>query len=460
MKTTALFVLSLFICVCASAQMIMPKYLFPNATASGRQFPKVTRAPDGTLVLSFAVRSGDAARFRTALSTDGGMTWSADHFFMEAPYGGLILQRQPYVIMDNKRVLHAVGQTTSSMGMYATFYVRSEDLGATWTTPKEIKPTDMRHMDFSSIAVDSTGVIYISYISKGKDTSDKFMHDFLARSTTNGVTWMPELRVDRFPVGGSCECCTQNIEVGPDGEIAIAFRSNINNRRDIHLARSTDGGATFATPLLIQSGIWMIGGCPATGPSLKYDQTGKLHLSWRDARNVKEPGTCYYAAVPQGSTTTPVNMNITRNFAEDSEYPVVAVSQDGQNVAITWENPEGVYLARSLDGGTTFMKDTIARGANAYPNSHVVFTANGPYAVWQTRRGAVTDIAVRVNSTTSVDEQGTSNIDNGSQTGNGERRVYDILGRLLITTTTDRNVEELLPLYQGIYFVIDIPPTR
>ncbi len=459
MKLTLLVVLSLCLCLDASAQMAMPKYLFPTATAAGRQFPKVTRAPDGTLVLAFAVKSGNAARFRCALSTDGGVSWSGDHFFMEAPYGGMILQRQPYVIMDNKRVLHAVGQAPSSMGMYATFYAQSVDLGATWTSPKEIKPTDMRHMDFSSIAVDSSGTIYISYISNSKDASDKFAHDFIIRSTTNGMTWMPEKKVDNFPAGGSCECCTQNIEVGPDGEVAVAFRSNLNNRRDIHVARSSDGGATFTTPVNIQSGMWMIGGCPATGPALKYDNSGTLHISWRDARSSQEPGTCFYAALPRGSTTTPTNINLTQGFSEDAEYPVVAVTPDGQNIAVTWANPEGVYLATSNDGGLTFAKDTIAKGMNAYPNAHVVFTPSGPYSLWQTRRGTVTDIAVNTSATTAVKD----NDGGGTPTTVFSRTACDLMGRVIHTSNASdvhtSNASDVLsvgiPLTSGVYCVIE-----
>lgn len=459
MKATLLVVLALCFYVGTSAQMMMPKYLFPTATAAGRQFPKVTRAPDGTLVLAFAVKSGDAARFRCALSTDGGLTWSGDHFFMQAPYGGMILQRQPYVIMDSKRVLHAVGQFPSSMGMYATHYAQSVDLGATWTTPKEIKPTDMRHMDFSSIAVDSSGTIYISYISNSKDATDKSAHDFIIRSTTNGMTWTPEVRVDNFAVGGSCECCTQNIEVGPDGEVAVAFRSNINNRRDIHVARSSDGGATFATPVNIQSGMWMIGGCPATGPALKYDLSGTLHISWRDARSSKEPGTCFYAALPRGSTTTPTNINLTTGFSEDAEYPVVAVTPDGQNVAVTWGNPVGVYLATSTDGGTTFTKDTIATGTNAYPNAHVVFTPSGPFTLWQTRRGTVTDIALSTLTTTAVKDS------DGDGTPNTafSRTVCDLMGRVvytsnagdILTSNTSDVQSDGTAFTSGVYCVIE-----
>lgn len=457
MKHITLLLLMFIVSVCVNAQMTMPTYLYPDANTLGRHFPKITRAPDGTLVLSYATKNHSMAHFYVTLSTDGGTTWSPERKFMDTQFSIITLQRQTYAVMDNKGVLHGIGMANVG-GVFSQYYTRSEDRGVTWTSPIKAKSaSDMRNQDFGSIAVDSSGTIYISYISTNTNTADQYTHDFLVRSTTNGATWLPEVRVDNFPVGGSCECCTQNIEVGPNGEVAVAFRSNLNNRRDIHAARSNDGGKTFATPVLIQSGVWMIGGCPATGPALKYDRTGKLHMSWRDARNTNEPGTGFYAALAAGSTMTPENINLTKGFSEDAEYPVVAVSEDGRGIAVTWQNPMGVYIATSRDGGVTFEKDTLQANMNAYPNVNPVWTGSGPFAVWQTMRGTITDIAFETGAVTSgVD--GTNN-ESFEPTYAGEileRRIYDGMGRLLAMSSTTFDVETLLSYRPHVYFIVDV----
>jgi len=455
-----LYTILILICigsVCATAQMTMPTYLYPDANTLGRYFPKVTRAPDGTLVLAYANKNHSMAHFYVALSTDGGMTWSAERKFMDSPFGVITLQRQTYAVMDNKGVLHGLGMNNAG-GVMNQYYTRSEDRGVTWTTPIKTKSaSDMRHQDFGSIAVDSSGTIYISYISNNTNTADEYTHDYLVRSTTNGATWLPEIRVDNFPVGGSCECCTQNIEVGPTGEVAVAFRSNINDRRDIHVARSNDGGSTFSTPVNIQSAMWMIGGCPATGPALKYDRTGMLHISWRDARNQAEPGTGFYAALPAGSTMTPVNINLTKGFSEDAEYPVVAVSEDGRGIAVTWENSMGVYIATSRDGGVTFEKDTLQANMNAYPNVNPVWTGSGPFTVWQTPRGNVSDIAFKTSAVTSaVDDTSNESLSEVNAGDILERRAYDGMGRLLASSTTNFDVETLIANPPNVYYIVDV----
>ncbi|MDZ4746741.1 MAG: sialidase family protein [bacterium] len=457
MKLITLLILICIATVCATAQMTMPTYLYPVTNTLGRHFPKITRAPDGTLVLSYATKDHSMALFYVTLSTDGGTTWSAERRFMDSPFGVITLQRQTYAIMDNKGVLHGLGMSNIG-GVMNQFYTRSEDRGLTWTPPIKAKSaSDMRHQDFGSIAVDSSGTIYISYISNNTNTADQNTHDFVVRSTTNGTTWLPEVRVDNFPVGGSCECCTQNIEVGPNGEVAIAFRSNLNNRRDIHVARSNDGGNTFSTPVNIQSAMWMIGGCPATGPALKYDRTGMLHVSWRDARSQSEPGTCFYAALPAGSTMTPVNINLSKGFSEDAEYPVVAVSEDGQGIAVTWENPMGVYIATSRDGGVTFEKDTLQANMNAYPNVNPVWTESGPFAVWQTSRGTTTDIAFETSAVTSgVDDTNNEFLEAANAGEILERRIYDVMGRLLASSGTNFDIGTLLPNPPALYYIVDL----
>src|SRR5690606_19957859 len=65
----------------------------------------------------------------------------------------------------------------------------------------------------------------------------------VARSTDGGRTFEPGVVVAR----DVCPCCRTSLAVAPDGAVLVAWRRVFDGDvRDIVVARSTDGGRTFA----------------------------------------------------------------------------------------------------------------------------------------------------------------------------------------------------------------------
>lgn len=385
---------------CAYGQTVNP--VFANTESGGRYVPKLTVSPNGTIVLTYAVREGTLARYYVSVSTDGGRMFSAPKPIDTAPFGAAILQRQPYVVMDAQNTMHILFERSIGGSERGLFHQTSSNNGATWTTPVRVsaKPP-ARPQDFASIALAPDGrTIYVSFISLLAEGSDGYTHIFVVRSTNGGATWSEEKRVDSFPVGGCCECCNQNILVMPSGEVVVAFRSNINNRRDIHVTRSNDGGSTFTTPLLVQAEPWFINGCPGTGPSITCDSTSTLHVTWRDARNTNFPTSCYYARIPVGTTNTPENVLVNPPLGTDGEYPIVASNPEGSSVGIAWYSSEGVfYTDKSILPKSTMLSNQAIEN----PGVHIVWHGTGYLVVWQEKRGHVADLmSVRTVLTTSV----------------------------------------------------------
>ena len=321
--------------------------VFSQVAALGRVLPKLTTAPDGRIVLTFAEREGTKAKYFVSVSDNKGITFSTPKQVVLADFGAAILQRQPYVVMDGNGVMHVLVEKMIVGGGNALHHQSSTDLGATWSMPVRISAEPpARPQDFATIAIDKQNNLYVSFISVLATMPDSYTHIFLVRSTDGGLTWSKEERVDRFTLGGCCECCNQNVIIANNGDVVVAFRSNIANRRDVHIARSTNNGVTFSTPVLIQSESWMIGGCPGTGPSIACDSRSTLHITWRDARNASSPGSCFYAALPSGSMNTPMNMLINSPIGADGEYPIVATSTSGDSVGIVWHGTNGVFFAQ------------------------------------------------------------------------------------------------------------------
>ena len=78
-----------------------------------------------------------------------------------------------------------------------------------------------------------------------------------------------------------CFCCKTGVATAPDGTVYVAWRHIYPpNLRDIAVARSTDGGRTFAPPVRVSEDGWAIDGCPDDGPSIAVDAGGVLHVAW------------------------------------------------------------------------------------------------------------------------------------------------------------------------------------
>jgi len=397
--------------------------MFPDA--SSRQAPKVTVAADGTLITTYIVQSGRDAKVMMSTSADHGLVWSAPLQISTVLYGTIGLQRQPITVKAPNGTLHAIWENVRTGNTLSIYHTRSTDGGVTWTTPTPVYlVNDGRSQDFSSIAVAPNGTIYVSFLSADLNALDGLQHVLVVRSMDDGVSWTKPVRADMFTEGGACECCQQNIAVSREGLVAIAFRSNINNRRDVFLALSADSGASFITPVPIQTGTWTIDACPATGPSLMFDTTGMLHTSWRDTRDAVGRNVVYYARYLPFSRMMVQNIDLSTGHADEAEYPFVAASPSGEEVAVIFESSRGVQIARSRDGGQTFQHQVVdpLTTHTAYP--HIVWTQDGhPFAAWRSIRSGISDIQVVREGATSVREWGI---------GNGEwgiRRTFDLMGR-------------------------------
>ena len=83
------------------------------------------------------------------------------------------------------------------------------------------------------------------------------------------------------PVQASvCFCC--KTAVATAGEHVYAAWRHIypGSLRDIAVARSTDNGATFGTPMRVSEDGWKIDACPDDGPSMVADGHGGIHVVW------------------------------------------------------------------------------------------------------------------------------------------------------------------------------------
>ncbi|WP_103029926.1 sialidase family protein [Salinibacter altiplanensis] len=148
-----------------------------------------------------------------------------------------------------------------------------------------------------------------------------------------------------------------------DSTVYVAWRHLFGrNIRDIAVARSTYGGATFAGPTRVHADRWHINGCPHSGPALAVNDTGTLHLAWYTGAEGRTG--VYYAQSTDGGQSFE---------APTALEPDVGVSQVGLaqgrtgRVWVAWVNADRKTTVASARGGQGLDPESGLRIEDAFP---------------------------------------------------------------------------------------------
>jgi hypothetical protein len=296
------------------------------------------------------------------------------------------------------------------------------------------------------------------------------------------MTWSVNTRADVPPngIGGTCSCCTESIACTADGHIYIVYRSDINNLRDIWLARSYDKGVTFQPALKIVSGDWNIDACPVSGPHIALDDAEGAHIVWRDARDDSGKIHLYYTLIPNGSTVTQANTAFDIDGAQAANYPDIALYDHAQYHVIAYET-FNYGMRYILDNGNSPLvnnRPIQVNGSSAKSFANVIFTTDGTrYLSWQDEINDAGDIyfvkETSSLSSASVKNSGTENsfsiypnpvskensIVQIERTSSAEviMKVVDLLGREITTVSLGTETSKKISLHHitpGIYYAI------
>ncbi len=160
-------------------------------------------------------------------------------------------------------------------------------------------------------------------------------------SLDGGATWTDQLlRPDPFY---QCEVegdpmTAVDVRTGTLWAGAIAFALEAGEVGGLYVARKDPGATTFGPPVIAASGFrdkgWM-----AAGPLPGQPDTTRLHLAHADG---------YQYSDDLGDSFSPVD------FLDSGVGFLPRVGPGGELYIAYWDYFDGVMLARSLDGGTTF----------------------------------------------------------------------------------------------------------
>jgi hypothetical protein len=240
-------------------------------------------------------------------------------------------------------------------------FARSEDGGASFSAPLNLSNSlagdgkgrinkDVWHNGSLDLAAAPNGRLYAAW------TEYEGLL-WVARSNEGGKSFSPLVRIaDAKPARGP------SLAVAPEGAVYLAWTVGEDERADIRIAKSTDGGASFSAPRLVGRSKARSDAPKAysDAPKLAVDAQGMVHLAYAESSRI------LYTRSTDGARSFSSPRAISK---PNAGFPSLAIDANG-GVYVVWEvsqdprrRPRGLGFALSGDGGRSFSEPAVIPGS-------------------------------------------------------------------------------------------------
>lgn len=311
-------------------------------------------------------RSGGGYHVPYFFTTDGGATWSGS----EDTPNGVASNGDPVVFFDSQGDAYYVvlGVGTGSM-----YLMKSTNGGAVWSGSVNANPQgflcDKPHAqaDLSSTHPDNIYVVF----------SARFDNDRIRLSrSTNGGSSFSSTPIELENTSNTSWVSGANISIGPNGEVYVFWVKGKNPEIEIRFCKSTDGGASFSSPVKLcdisglktgDSGDPAFNGLRVNSfPSSGVDRTengvrrGWVYVVYAD-KSSGDADIYLRRSTDNGNSWNAARLvNQTSGDGKQQWFCSLAVDQLSGALFISYYNMDATgfltarYMAVSTDGGDTF----------------------------------------------------------------------------------------------------------
>jgi BNR repeat-like domain len=242
--------------------------------------PAVAVAPDGTVYVSYMTRPADGSHGdpnvpAVAVSVDHGKTFTrvsalppptsttndnfGDRDFVAVGPDGTIYVTWDYGPPGKGKIVGGPGGSDYFVaGQFNAVMQKSSDGGRTWTLPVSISPGFPLGGVFSAPIVAERGTLDVLYWQHPTNPTTFALspgHEYFTRSTDGGATWSTPVAV--APRAGSIALpvwwIDGSLAVDPAGNLYAAWDTQHKRRDTAWLAWSTDRGRRWSKPLRVTS---------------------------------------------------------------------------------------------------------------------------------------------------------------------------------------------------------------
>ena len=326
-----------------------------EAVVSGEQPPRIVLSARGSttpaVVVMWTAKSSTGTRLVSARSSDGGRS-----FGPAAPVPG--------------------SDATGNRGWQSAAVTPAGDVVAVWLDHREVPA--MTHGA-------ATGGAH-----QHGATSPRSPAERVARAQLSQIFFarLNEPASARPIAPGVCYCCKTSIAAGTDGSVVAAWRHVYTGSvRDIAMAKSSDGGRTFAPSVRVSADNWVLDGCPENGPAVAIDRTNAIHVVWptlvRGSGGADENLALFYATSKDGQRFTRRQRIPTDGVPR---HPQIALEPNG-TITVAWDEQlkgtRRIVVARgtSDDGNAVrFVRQSPGEPSGTYPA--VASVADASIVAW------------------------------------------------------------------------------
>lgn len=281
----------------------------------------------------------------------------------------------------------------TGLAVIAAHYTRSTDRGKTFEASRKINspaPTDQSEMlrdglgashSFGTMGLAPDGTVMAFWLDARdmKGPQDGALV-YASLSEDDGQTFKQESLVMQ---GDACPCCQMTAAFSGTA-VLVGYRHIYTDGRDSTVARSDDGGKSFANRARLPFEPWAIDACPLKPTALAVD--GELVYAAAYTAG-EDPGGIYFSRSDDGGKTFVGRQQIHPN-AMLADAPELTVGPEGA-VQLVWHGktggPRRLFNSVSSDGGYTFSEPreiATPPGSSAFPATAVAADGHH-FVVWQ-----------------------------------------------------------------------------
>jgi hypothetical protein len=326
-------------------------------------------------------------------SGDAGLTWN-EGIITSVENG---VWGDPVMLCDTAGAFYFFHLSNPPMGNWIDRIVcqKTETLGGQWNDGSYMGLNGTKAQDKHWAAVDwKNNNIYVTWTqfdTYGTSDPSYFSNIMFSRSYDGGLSWSPALQINK--VSGDCVDSDNTTEgavpcVGPEGQIYVSWAGPAGLVFD----RSLDQGDTWLEDDIFVSdigggwdysipGIYRANGLPVTTCDTSNGPfRGTIYINWTDQRNGEFDTDVWLVSSKDGGNTwsTPKRVNddpagkqqfFTWMAIDQTNGYLYFVFYDRRNYS---DNNTDVYMARSIDGGETFLNFQVSEEPFV-PNSNIFF---------------------------------------------------------------------------------------
>jgi uncharacterized repeat protein (TIGR01451 family) len=271
-------------------------------------------------------------------------------------------QNEPSIAVNPQDPKHVIASSNDYRGpgdVHPGYYV-SFDGGLTWPGDGIIPliPPAEAGGDPAMTIYDLNNV-YFAFIAFHR-TQDDVGGVYVAKSTDGGLSWTTPLTValNTQTVFHDKEYVTVDATGSPlDGNVYVSW-TRFSTSAPIYFSRSTDGGTSYSTPMQISDFSWNQGSIPAVGPY------GEVYVVWYNydtqaqRMTVSTDGGGSFGTPFHVSTVIPIPSPLPGGSFRVNSFPTIAIDQNNGNLYVAWNDYRNgdadVLFVRSSDGGGTW----------------------------------------------------------------------------------------------------------